>query len=159
MDYRELMLRLVEIHTLGRSVDYIANLFASVLLAEENQSLLNDKLPEASQLAELAEMKTKKELSSTAAKEVFTKLFEQKHVGKTPRELAKELNLIQENDFAALEAIVDAVLANPITKKAQEDYKSGQEKVLGFLVGQVMKESRGKANPSAVSDILKNKLK
>lgn len=159
LDYQELVLRLTEIHALGQPVDYIANLFASVLLAEENQSLLNDKLPEANQLAELAEMKTKKELSSTAAKEVFVKLFEQKHIGKTPRELAKELNLIQENDSAALEAIVDAVLANPVTKKAQEDYKSGQEKVLGFLVGQVMKESRGKANPSAVSDILKNKLK
>ena len=104
-------------------------------------------------------MKAKKELSSTAAKEVFIKLFEPKHASKSPRELAKELNLIQENDSATLEAIVDKVLENPATKKAQEDYKAGQEKVLGFLVGQVMKESHGKANPAAVSEILKNKLK
>ena len=159
LDYAELMLRLAEIHAAGQPVDYIANLFASVLLAEENQSLLNDKLPEANQLTELAEMKAKKELSSTAAKEVFIKLFEPKHASKSPRELAKELNLIQENDSAALEAIVDKVLENPATKKAQEDYKAGQEKVLGFLVGQVMKESHGKANPAAVSEILKNKLK
>ena len=159
LDYAELMLRLAEIHAAGQPVDYIANLFASVLLAEENQSLLNDKLPEANQLTELAEMKAKKELSSTAAKEVFVKLFEPKHASKSPRELAKELNLIQENDSAALEAIVDKVLENPATKKAQEDYRAGQEKVLGFLVGQVMKESHGKANPSAVSEILKNKLK
>ena len=159
LDYAELMLRLAEIHAAGQPVDYIANLFASVLLAEENQSLLNDKLPEANQLTELAEMKAKKELSSTAAKEVFIKLFEPKHASKSPRELAKELNLIQENDSAALEAIVDKVLENPATKKAQEDYKAGQEKVLGFLVGQVMKESHGKANPATVSEILKNKLK
>lgn len=159
LDYHELMLRLAEIHQANQPVDYIANLFASVLLAEENQSLLNDKLPEAAQLTELAEMKAKKELSSTAAKEVFIKLFETKHSGKSPRDLARELNLVQENDSAALEKIVDAVLANPATKKAQEDYKAGEVKVLGFLVGQVMKESHGKANPSAVSEILKNKLK
>lgn len=159
LDYPELAHRLAEIHAEGQPVDYIANLFASVLLAEENQSLLNDKLPEASQLVELAAMKAKKELSSTAAKEVFVRLFDPKHSGKSPRTLASELNLIQENDSAALEAVVDAVLANPATQKAQADYRAGQEKVLGFLVGQVMKESHGKANPAAVSEILKNKLK
>ena len=159
LDYPELMIRLAEIDNQSQPIDYVANLFASVLIAEENHSLLNDSLPTAAQLSELSEMKAKKELSSTAAKEVFVKLFEAKHSGKSPRDLAKELNLIQENDSAALEAIVDAVLANPATKKAQDDYKAGQEKVLGFLVGQVMKESRGKANPAAVSEILKNKLK
>ena len=160
LDYPELAIRLAEIANSDQlMVDYIANLFASVLLAEENQSLLNDALPSASQLIELATMKSKNELSSTSAKEVFIKLFESKHASKTPSSLAKELNLIQENDSGALEAIVDAVLAKPETAKAQADYKAGQEKVLGFLVGQVMKESRGKANPSAVSAILQNKLK
>lgn len=159
LDYAELISRLAEIADQNQPVDYVANLFASVLLAEENQSLLNDPLPAASQLSELAAMKAKNELSSTAAKEVFIKLFEAKHAGKSPRDLAKELNLVQENDSGALEAIVDTVLAKPETQKAQEDYKAGQEKVLGFLVGQVMKESHGKANPAAVSEILKNKLK
>ena len=73
-------------------------------------------------------------------------------------EIAKELGLIQENDLGALEKIVDAVLAKPETKKAQDDFKAGQEKVLGFLVGQVMKESHGKANPGAVQEILRKKL-
>ncbi len=162
LDYPELVLRLAEIDDNAsdkKSTEYVANLFSSVLLAEENSSLLNDKLPKASTLLELSEMKQKKELSSTSAKEVFLKMFEEKHLGKSARELAKELNLIQENDTSALEKIVEKVLDNPATKKAQEDYKSGQEKVLGFLVGQVMKESKGKANPSAVSEILKNKLK
>ena len=104
-------------------------------------------------------MKSKNELSSGAAKEVFLKLFDEKHAGKSPRALAKELNLSQENDSAALEKLVDGVLANPATAKAQADYKNGQTKVLGFLVGQVMKESKGKANPAAVQEILKRKLK
>lgn len=159
LDYPELISRLAEITVAQKPIGYLANLFASVLLAEENHSLLNDALPTATQLIELADMKAKNELSSTAAKEVFVKLFEPKHAAKSPRDLAKELNLVQENDSVALEAIVDAVLANPITQKAQADYKAGQEKVLGFLVGQVMKESHGKANPATVSEILKNKLK
>ena len=72
---------------------------------------------------------------------------------------AKELGVIQENDLGALEAIVDTVLAKPETAKAQADFKAGEEKVIGFLVGQVMKESHGKANPSAVQEILRKKLK
>ena len=161
LDYPELARRLAEVESAassGNAVEYTANLFASVLLAEENQSLLNDNLPSAAQLKELSEMKSKNELSSTAAKEVFLKLFETKHVNKSARELAKELNLIQENDSTALEKIVDKVLENPATKSAQADFKAGKEKVLGFLVGQVMKESRGKANPSAVQEILRKKL-
>ncbi len=161
LDYPELSRRLTEVEDIAdaKIVKRLANLFSSVLLAEENASLLNDKLPEATQLIELCTMLDKGELSSTAGKEVFIKLFEEKHASKSPRDLAKELNLLQENDSAALEAIVDAVLTNPATAKAQADYKAGQEKVLGFLVGQVMKESKGKANPGAVSQILIKKLK
>ena len=136
----------------------LANLFTSVLLAEEKSfEMLND-LPSTKNLSDLVEMNTKKELSSTAMKEVFLRLFDPQMKQKTTKEITKELGLIQENDTAALEKIVDTVLKKPETKKAQEDYKSGQEKVLGFLVGQVMKESHGKANPAAVQEILKQKL-
>ena len=103
-------------------------------------------------------MNDKNELSSTAAKEVFLKFFDPEMHFKDTRAIAKELGVIQENDLGALEAIVDTVLAKPETKKAQEDYKNGEQKVIGFLVGQVMKESHGKANPSAVQEILKQKL-
>ena len=160
LDYPLLMSRLSELATdHAAALAYIANLFSSVLLAEENASLLNDKLPEAAKLAELADMKAQNELSSTSAKEIFLKLFEEKHYDKSPRALAKELNLIQENDSAALEALINEVLKDPSTKSAQEDFKNGKEKVLGFLVGSVMKASKGKANPAAVSKLLKNKLK
>lgn len=136
----------------------ISNLFASVLLAEEKSAEYLNDLPSAKQLLELAEMNEKKELSSTATKEVFLRLFDPQMRSKDTRTIAKELGVIQENDLGALEAIVDTVLAKPETKKAQEDFRAGSEKVLGFLVGQVMKESRGKANPSAVQEILKKKL-
>lgn len=136
----------------------IANWFSSVLLAEENTSLLNDELPSDKQLADLVEMTEQNQLSSTGAKEVFLKFFDPEMHYKDTEVIAKELGVVQENDLGALEAIVDNVLAKPETKKAQEDYKAGQEKVIGFLVGQVMKESKGKANPASVQEILKRKL-
>ena len=136
----------------------IANLFTSVLLAEEKSAEYLNDMPSAKDLAELAEMNEKKELSSTATKEVFMKLFDPQMKGRGTKNIAKELGLIQENDLGALEKIVDTVLAKPETKKAQEDFKAGEEKVIGFLVGQVMKESHGKANPSAVQKILREKL-
>ncbi len=157
LDYPSLMRKLEEIDE--KYVKYISNLFASVLLAEEKSAEYLNDLPSAGDLNELAKMNEKKELSSTATKEVFLKLFDPQMKGRGAKNIAKELGLIQENDLGALERMVDIVLSKPETAKAQEDFKAGQEKVLGFLVGQVMKESHGKANPSTVQDILRNKLK
>lgn len=140
------------------SITLISNLFTSVLLAEEKSAEYLNDLPSTEDLIELARMNKKKELSSTATKEVFLKLFDPQMKSRGAKNIAGELGLIQENDLSALEKIVDTVLAKPETKKAQADYKAGQEKVLGFLVGQVMKESHGKANPSAVQEILRDKL-
>ncbi|MBQ2660724.1 Asp-tRNA(Asn)/Glu-tRNA(Gln) amidotransferase subunit GatB [Candidatus Saccharibacteria bacterium] len=156
LDYPELMHKLNEINK--EYVKSISNLFTSVLLAEEKSAEYLNDLPAAKDLEELAEMNAKKELSSTAAKEVFLRLFDPQMKGRGAKTIAKELGLIQENDLGALEEIVDAVLAKPETQKAQDDFRNGEEKVIGFLVGQVMKESHGKANPSAVQEILRKKL-
>ena len=156
LDYAELMKKLAEIDE--KYVVAIANLFTSVLLAEEKSAEYLNDLPTAKQLNDLAEMNEKKELSSTATKEVFLRLFDPQMKGRDTKVIAKELGLIQENDLGALEAIVDTVLAKPETQKAQADFRAGEEKVIGFLVGQVMKESHGKANPSAVQEILRKKL-
>lgn len=156
LDYPSLMSKLNEINE--KYVKHISNLFASVLLAEEKSAEYLNDLPTTQDLNELSEMNDKKELSSTATKEVFLRLFDPQMKSRGAKNIAKELGLIQENDLGTLEAIVDAVLAKPETKKAQEDYRNGEEKVLGFLVGQVMKESHGKANPSAVQEILRKKL-
>ena len=154
LDYPELMQKLDEV----KNVKLMSNLFASVLLAEEKSAEYLNDLPSAEDLNTLAEMNAAKELSSTATKEVFLRLFDPQMKGRGARNIAKELGLIQENDLGALEAIVDAVLAKPETAKAQDDFRNGEEKVIGFLVGQVMKESKGKANPSAVQQILREKL-
>ena len=157
LDYPELVEKLNGIDQ--KYVKNIANLFTSVLLAEEKSAEYLNDLPSNADLGALAEMNSKKELSSTATKEVFLRLFDPQMKGHGTRQIAKELGVIQENDLGALEKIVDAVLAKPETKKAQEDFRAGSEKVLGFLVGQVMKESKGKANPSTVQEILRKKLK
>lgn len=157
LDYQPLMEKLDELGD-EKAVKKIANLFSSVLLAEENASLLNDELPTKSQLLDLVKMNDNKELSSTATKEVFLKFFDPEMHFKDTMTIAKELGVLQENDLGTLEAIVDTVLAKPETQQAQTDFKNGQEKVLGFLVGQVMKESKGKANPSVAQDILRKKL-
>ena len=156
LDYPELTNKLNEIDQ--KYVKNMSNLFTSVLLAEEKSAEYLNDLPSVRDLNELAAMNEKKELSSTATKEVFLRLFDPQMKGHGTRQIAKELGVIQENDLGALEKIVDAVLAKPETQKAQEDFRAGEEKVIGFLVGQVMKESHGKANPSSVQDILRKKL-
>ena len=157
LDHRPLVAKLTELDD-PQAIKLIANLFSSVLLAEENVSLLNDELPSKTQLTDLVTMRTQNELSSTAAKEVFLKYFDPEMHYKDTRTIAKELGVIQENNTDALTAIVDNVLADPATSKAQADYRAGQTKVLGFLVGQVMKASHGQANPAAVQEILRKKL-
>lgn len=159
LDYAPLMRKLAEVAELeAGAVVLVANLFTSVLLAEEKSAEYLNDLPATEQLVELYKMNEARELSSTATKEVFLRLFDPQMRGRGTRAIAKELGLIQENDLGALETMVDAVLAKPETAKAQEDFRNGEEKVIGFLVGQVMKESKGKANPAAVQEILRRKL-
>ena len=154
LDYVPLMKKLAEV----KDVKRVSNWFASVLLAEEKSAEYLNDLPTALQLDDLAEMTEKNELSSTGAKEVFLRFFDPEMGKKDAKTIAKELNLLQENDLGELEKIVDEVLADPATKQAQEDFKAGQEKVIGFLVGQVMKASKGKANPAVAQQILRQKL-
>ena len=120
LDYQNLVEKLAELED-EKTAKKVANLFSSVLLAEENASLLNDELPTKEQLLELVEMNDKNELSSTATKEVFLKFFDPEMHFKDTRSIAKELGVIQENDMGALESIVDAVIAKPETKQDQDE--------------------------------------
>ena len=87
------------------------------------------------------------------AKEIFAKMYES---GRSPEEIIESEGLRQISDTGALGKIVDEVIAaNP---KQVEQYKSGKTQVIGFLVGQVMKASKGQANPAAVNELLKTKL-
>jgi aspartyl-tRNA(Asn)/glutamyl-tRNA(Gln) amidotransferase subunit B len=93
------------------------------------------------------------ELSATNAKKVVEKLVVG---GGDPRVIAKEENLLQVSDQGEIEKIVQSVItANP---KAADDVRSGEMKAIGFLVGQIMKESGGKANPGLVQEMIKTEL-
>ncbi len=135
----------------------VAHWFSGILMAEENVDK-DYSLATAAELLELSEMVEKKELSSTAGKEIFLEMYDRKNTSKTPRQLAKEMNLLQENDEEALGKIIDEVLAAPECAKAAEDVQNGEMKAIGFLVGQVMKKSKGKANPATVNELIKAKL-
>lgn len=103
----------------------------------------------------LSDMTAQNLVSSTAAKTIwFTMLKE----GGQPQEIAERLNLLQVSDESAIRDIVKAVLADPSSAKAIEDIKAGNEKVIGFLVGQVMKQSAGKANPGMAGTLIKQEL-
>ena len=102
-----------------------------MLLAEENLDK-DFTLATGAELTELSEMVEKKELSSTAAKEVLMEMYDHKNTSKTPHQLAKEMNLLQENDTDALSAIIDEVLAMPECAKAAEDVRNGEMKAIGF---------------------------
>ncbi|MFA7637382.1 MAG: Asp-tRNA(Asn)/Glu-tRNA(Gln) amidotransferase subunit GatB [Monoglobales bacterium] len=92
-------------------------------------------------------------ISNTAAKQVLESMFE---TSKDPDVIIEELGLKQVNDESAILAIIDEVLkANP---SSVEDYKNGKDRVVGFLVGQVMRASKGKANPQTVNQLIIDSL-
>jgi len=104
---------------------------------------------------ELAQMVEKNELSSTAAKEVFQELLTS---AETPRAIAEAKNLLQVSDESAILAIVQEVLNDPASAQSVADIKAGQDKAIGFLVGQVMKKSQGKANPALAQKLIRQEL-
>ena len=103
------------------------------------------------ELVALVEVKT---ISSSAAQQVFTEMFES---GKSPAAIVQEKGLAQVSDTGAIETFCDeAIAANPAPVA---DYKAGKVAALNSLKGQVMKLSKGKANPALVGEILERKLK
>ncbi|PIF00465.1 MAG: hypothetical protein CR979_02365 [Propionibacterium sp.] len=109
-------------------------------------------------LTQLALLAEDGKISSTSAKQLFIDLFDDTYVGKMPEEMAKAKNLIQNSDEGAIAQIVDEVLADPASAKAVADIKAGNEKAIGFLVGSVMKKSKGQANPGIAQKLIKDKL-
>ncbi len=103
----------------------------------------------------LAEMAETSEISSNSA---VTVLFEMLKSGDAPRMIAESKNLLQVSDEGAIAAIVDEVLADPASAASVADIKAGKDKAIGFLVGQVMKKSRGQANPALAQKLIREKL-
>jgi aspartyl-tRNA(Asn)/glutamyl-tRNA(Gln) amidotransferase subunit B len=102
---------------------------------------------------EVFKLQDKGAISSTAAKEVLAELIRS---GKSPQQIVQEKGLAQVSDEGALEAVVDAVIARNPGEVGK--YKSGKKNLLGFFVGQAMKELKGKGNPGVLTGLFKKKL-
>ncbi len=133
------------------AANWVMGDLAAALNTEGKQ--ISESPVSAAQLGELVALISKGEISGKMAKEIFQKMLA---TGESARGIVDREGLRQISDTGAVEAIVDQVLAqNP---KQVEQYRSGKTQVLGFLVGQVMKASRGQANPAAVNEMLRAKL-
>ena len=156
-DYAQITLEVQE-KSGEASAKRVAHWFASALTTSDEDDAQTDN--ESTRVAvddliELAEMTEKSEVSSTNAKELFNELL----AGATnPRKLAEEKNLLQVSDESAIAAIVDEVLSDPASAASIADIKAGKDKAIGYLVGQVMKKSKGQANPSLAQKLIREKL-
>lgn len=144
------------------SLDYtkdakaVANWIMGDLLGylNSNSLELSDVLLTGQGLGEMIGLLEKGTISSKIAKTVFKEMLQS---GKLPQQIVEEQGLVQISDEGAILAIVQEVIAsNPASV---EDYKAGKEKAIGFLVGQVMKQSKGKANPGLANKLLVDVLK
>ena len=134
----------------------VANwLLSDVSRILNEKELEPDSIPfTAEQLAKLVELIDKGTISSAIGKKVIEELFENP---KDPEEIIKEKGWIQISDEGAIKQVVEKILeANP---QSVADYKAGKDRALGFLVGQAMKETKGKANPQMLNKMFLEELK
>ena len=109
---------------------------------------------DANQLAKLVQLIDNGTISSAIAKKVIVELFENP---KDPEEIIKEKGWIQISDEGAIKEVVTKILEN--NPQSVADYKAGKDRALGFLVGQAMKETKGKANPQMLNKMFLDELK
>ena len=122
------------------------------LLNQNNLEIKDSKITPLS-LAHMLKLLEQGTISGKIAKVVFEEMFT---TGDSPDKIVKDRGLVQISDESAIKAIVEEVITgNP---KVVEDFKNGKGKALGFLVGQVMKASKGKANPEMVNRLLQDEL-
>ncbi|CAI8007122.1 Aspartyl/glutamyl-tRNA(Asn/Gln) amidotransferase subunit B [Geodia barretti] len=139
----------------GQFAKAISNWMLGEMARLLNQSgqHISDVRIEPAQVAELQTMVDDSTLSSTMAKTVFEKMFE---TGLPPRKIAEFEGLVQISDTDAVQtAVLEAIAANP---DPVQDYLAGKQQAMGFLVGQVMKATRGKANPRMASQMVREHL-
>ena len=139
----------------GREAKTASNWVTGELFGKLNESgrEIADSPVSPDDLGDLIDLVADGTLSGRLAKEVFDAMFES---GRPPGEIVEERGLEQVSDRGEIEALVDTVVGENADKV--EEYRAGKEKLFGFFVGQVMKASRGRANPKVVNDILRQKL-
>ena len=131
---------------------------ASNFIMGELMRIIKDKESDdipftAEYFAKILDLINKGFISDNIAKKVFGIMFE---TGKDPGQIVKDEGLEAVNDESQLSAVADEVIKG--NQKSVDDYIQGKEQALGFLMGQVMKATRGKANPQIISRLLKEKL-
>lgn len=134
----------------------IANWVINNLRAKlgETGTTLHDVKFKPEGLIELVSLVDSKKISSAIAQQVFADMFE---TGETPSAIVEKKGLAQVSDTGAIEKFCDEVIA--ANQKSADDFRAGKGAALNFLKGQVMKLSKGKANPNLVGEILERKLK
>lgn len=136
-----------------------AKLAANWIMGDLAKNLNEDGLDiakspvDAKRLGQMIKLIMKDTISGKIAKKVFKEMWTSSD---DPEKIVKDKGLVQITDTKAIEGIVDEVIAN--NQKAVDDYKGGNKKAIGALVGQVMKASKGKANPQLVNKLLAEKL-
>jgi aspartyl-tRNA(Asn)/glutamyl-tRNA(Gln) amidotransferase subunit B len=140
----------------GGNARATANWIRSELLRElENAGLTADKSPvPAAELGALVTIIDEGKISGKQAKDVLVEMFA---TGKSAAAIVEEKGLVQVSDTGEIDRVIDEVIA--ASPNQLEQYRSGKEALFGFFVGQVMKVSKGKANPKIVNERLKEKLK
>ncbi len=123
-------------------------------LINEHKKSLDETPLRPSHLIKILELIDKGTINQNAGKKVFEEVF---LTGADPEEVVEKKGLVQMTDTSAMEALVDEVIKNH--PEEVQRYRAGQDKLLGFFVGQVMKASKGKANPKVVNELLRKKLK
>jgi aspartyl-tRNA(Asn)/glutamyl-tRNA(Gln) amidotransferase subunit B len=154
-DYFEAAVALVPEANRSKRAKAIANWINSELaglLNARNMEIDDVKITPDS-LSELIDLQEDGTISGKTAKSVFEEMFETR---RRPKEIVKEAGLVQITASDEIAAAVDRVLAEHT--KAADDYRRGKEEALKFLVGQVMRETRGRANPGIVHELLREKL-
>lgn len=133
-----------------KAANYLMNDVNSYL--NDKQVDLQDTKLTPANLAGMIKLIDDGTISSKMAKKVFKGILD----GQEPAAYAEKNGLVQLSDPAKLQPIVDEVLAN--NQQSIEDYKNGKDRAVGFLVGQIMKQTRGKANPGVVNKLLMKAL-
>ena len=139
----------------GRDAKIAANWVMGELFGALNRSDtdIGESPVSAAHLGKLVDLIGDGTVSNRLAKDVFEIMFD---TGDDPEKIVEERGMKQVTDTGAIEAAVDAAIANGAAQV--EQFRAGNEKVLGWFVGQVMQATQGKANPQAVNEILRKKI-
>ncbi|HWH78733.1 MAG TPA: hypothetical protein VNT76_15235, partial [Candidatus Binatus sp.] len=146
----------VKVHANAKALSnwIVGDLFRVLKERKLDEQLYIDHWPiSAEHLAQLVQLIDQGKISGKIAKTVFEALLDS---SKSPAQIVNEKGLEQVSDSGSIETAIDQVIA--ANQKQVDQFKAGNEKVYGFLVGQIMKATQGKANPQLVNQILRERL-